>query len=1487
MRIFLLSLILCISTWSWAQTPSAFSDKPEEFVEEITDYLKSVKREETKETAERFGHHYGSGNVPSEWLTSIIKNTQLMLGERFKAWPHFELYFRIINNAITQEYPTNKFNSWNRVIHDMLVSADVSRRDVEAFLDFSLGFLGERALHISKSRTWFVDNTNYEFRFSNKVPSIYFPALELMGQTQGDSVKIVETQGSYYPLSHQWNGSKGKVTWAGTELDPRSTYVTFDAYQLSLESSDFTIDSVKLFFTTMFSEPLLGQLIVKLSINETGQSEKYPQFISYNKRIELPDFMEGVRFVGGFKLAGSNIQGSGNTEFPAILYFYGGGDSILAKALSPTYIISPKSAYSNRADLTIYYKEDSIVHPGVNMRYVTKDRLLVANQGETGIGQAPFTDTYHDLEMHFDRLVWDMDEPNMYFTMSVAGTKSPAYFYSLNFYDEETFEQYRGVTSYNPLSEIRQVTAIMGTNVVPADRIAKKIHRDLSVQQIEGLLYRLVKDGFVRYDAETQMVTVLDKVDRYVLANAEAMDHDVIRMESSTDTINAIFNQKTSELRINGVYSVTLNHRHFVHLFPKGEKLKVTENRDMSWDGTLFGGMLDFFGRDFFFNYDRYDVQVVDTDSMVFNIPTGEEDEYGAPVVEPLKTVFSGVTGVLEIDQPYNKAGFQELIGYPRFVSESPAYVYYDTKTQHGDKYGRDSFNFEIEPFEIDSLNEFNFFTQEFKGAFNSAGIFPKLEETLSLREDKSLGFVATTPPEGFDLYKGLGRYYETIDLSNRGLRGNGKIEYLGGELRSNDFLFMPDSMYALNADFSMDRGKRDSVSYPTVNADSVQVFWEPYNDSMVIQAVTKPIDMFDGHSTMKGELELNQMGLKGRGRLEWADAIVTGEDINFSGFGFRSDTIRLQIKSIDEDKVAFDLPDVKAYVDFDKNLGHFLSNDDSIPTELPFNLYQTTMDEFTWDMGNKEIEFKSHEGKEYSVFQSVHSGQDSLNFLAEHATYDLNNYELTAHGVPYINVADSRVVPGDGDVTVGEGAKMKTLEGATVLMDSSRQQFKIRDASVNILGRLDMKGTGYLDYVNRSGEKQPIQITEMGVYNRSREDTVYSFANGFVPDSQNFKLDPQIFFKGRTSIHSKEDFIKFKGVSMLNIKDTGTVRTSWFKIEDHVDPNDVQITASKAVTERNDSCYSGIFKQTDSTNLYSLLMGRKKLYIDNSIFKAYGKLKYDQATQEYIVADTGRLNGTTNQGNLFRYNDATGNIYANGKTNLDIDLGIANLEAIGTIEKKKLDSLYRLDMMLALDFYIPEDVTNVMQDDFVNITFSNDDMDVTDPTFKQALAQLLGSDEELDKMYEEYNKTGVLDLPKGFDAPKFILTDVSMVWDEYTSTFLGVGEVGLAWFNGKFIGKVMKCFVEFGYRRSEDYVNIYFESRREELWTFLNYKNKKLSAISSNVNLNTHITNVKINDRRYKTDEGIQTFGLATDFTKQKFVQQMEYFREYLKGEE
>ena len=75
-----------------------------------------------------------------------------------------------------------------------------------------------------------------------------------------------------------------------------------------------------------------------------------------------------------------------------------------------------------------------------------------------------------------------------------------------------------------------------------------------------------------------------------------------------------------------------------------------------------------------------------------------------------------------------------------------------------------------------------------------------------------------------------------------------------------------------------------------------------------------------------------------------------------------------------DADEFALSTSNLNADVDFDEQVGLFKANDEFLETTLPYNQYQTTMNEFTWDMKNQTIEFATEEGKKQGRLVAKHT---------------------------------------------------------------------------------------------------------------------------------------------------------------------------------------------------------------------------------------------------------------------------------------------------------------------------------------------------------------------------------------------------------------------------------------------------------------------------------------------------------------------------------
>ena len=111
------------------------------------------------------------------------------------------------------------------------------------------------------------------------------------------------------------------------------------------------------------------------------------------------------------------------------------------------------------------------------------------------------------------------------------------------------------------------------------------------------------------------------------------------------------------------------------------------------------------------------------------------------------------------IDAPKNHSGFGKASTFPQFQSFKESYTYYDKKTIFKGVYDRDKFYYKLDPFTMDSLDNFRNEGLIFEGEFSSAGIFPTFREQLSLQPDYSLGFVRKTPPGGFQVYGGKAKF--------------------------------------------------------------------------------------------------------------------------------------------------------------------------------------------------------------------------------------------------------------------------------------------------------------------------------------------------------------------------------------------------------------------------------------------------------------------------------------------------------------------------------------------------------------------------------------------------------------------------------------------------------------------------------------------------------------------------------------------------------
>jgi len=192
------------------------------------------------------------------------------------------------------------------------------------------------------------------------------------------------------------------------------------------------------------------------------------------------------------------------------------------------------------------------------------------------------------------------------------------------------------------------------------------------------------------------------------------------------------------------------------------------------------------------------------------------------------------LAGTLYIDVPGNKSGRVDYPDYPIFESRKGGKVFYDHPFTLNRAYKRDGFYYLVDVFRVVNLDNFEPDSMRFKGFLVSGGIFPDIHQPLVTRPDFSLGFEYFTDASGLPMYEGKGRYYNRIDLSNRGLRGNGTIEYLTSLTTSDSIVFYLDSLNGSVKTHEVAE-QLTGTEFPHALVNDAYIHWEPYKDQMFI----------------------------------------------------------------------------------------------------------------------------------------------------------------------------------------------------------------------------------------------------------------------------------------------------------------------------------------------------------------------------------------------------------------------------------------------------------------------------------------------------------------------------------------------------------------------------------------------------------------------------------------------------------------------------
>ncbi len=1486
-----------------------FSTDPAQFLKDVDKTLGEINHPVTKEFLEQFEPNWLT-NFSGAQQSKVVSTCNLILAKGLSAFPDVYGYLLSVHSFVFTNQPTESFESWHSTIDELLNSKNV--RKFQEFIKVCSGFFTDGTVFDFGSHLWRVRGGSYKFVFVKGQPIIEFNNVSLACYIVNrsaddkndiqyfDSTIVRGTNGLLEPLAEKWTGKGGVVDWQKVGLDPKQNFVLVTDYALSLKSTQIESDTVTC-YTQYYPEPLQGKFSDHAQKSNREIDKNNPQFISFSRQVVRKDILPEVDYVGGFAIEGAYFSGLGYGDQLASLVFYKDGlPFVRANALN--FKVGADGARANECEVTVYLNEnDSIYHPGLNLIYDHKTMELARDK--EGLAQAPFSNSFHGLDMYVDKIIWRRGDPNISLDWQHQATRKLATFESKNYFSERVYSEIQGMNQIHPLAAIYGYSYKYDIEVIPLGDAATAMN--LTIEQAIPIILGLANKGFLTYNRNKKTVTPQPKMKKYIDARAGKSDYDHIVIRSNllevekkpetttegspdraaikwnerADSLNkrkaavanfGTINIQSLDLTLNEVDPIEISPEQNVVVFPHAGDLLVKEDLDFLFQGAVMAGKAEFYLDDASFDYEQFRINLIDCSAALLRVKPifGGSDQ-----LVPMYSHFEALKGHISIDDPSNRSGTKRKTyhRFPVLESTKESYVFYDHKAVFHGVYDSARFYFKCDPFSFDSLDNFDEYTVAFDGELRSAGIFPVFREKIRIQEDYSFGFKTIAPAGGFNFYGAGAKFDKEIRLSNEGLRGAGEIDFVTSHSVSENFIFFPDSTMGLSKYTNRGQTSSEGISVPDVVCDAAMVTYVPKQQILKAKSEKAPLLFFNKEATMNGFTYLTPKGMTGKGLMYFKDAELGSRNFSYERWLILADTsdFNLQSKGVGDEVVdggeknplSFNTKNVQARVDFEARKGEFKSNAGESKVEFPKNQYICFMDMFTWYMDQDEMELSKTDIEintdldlAGSNFFSVHPDQDSLNFAAPKAKFDLKTHTIRCAKVEAVDVADARIFPPDQMVIIRKKAEMDPFDSAKIVANNVTKYHTIMDAHVLITARRAYKASGNYPYIDSKGLEQKIFFGDI------HPDTTFNtVALGDITQERNFSISDKFDFYGRAELKASDQFLTFDGATRIRHQ-CSQFAQNWLKFRAEIDPNNILIPVDKDMKDLDGKPIAvGLVLRTntirDSLGIYPAFLSSLERIDDKVVFTSHGELNFNEAAGEFRIATAEKLINRADTGNYISLHLESCSMEGDGLIDLCMDLPDVTFKSYGTVSYDNATKETKLNISGGLDFFYDKRAMQYMTDAIMAST-SLTGIDFDRTTLSQAITEL-DSKEEAENIKSDYLIKGKVNkLPKEMETPIY-LTNLRLTWSKDHTGFVSQPISGIAGLYGQPILKdfTVRFYVNYfvlGDKGPKMGVHIEMPAVEERPGTFYFYqfeklkKDTKLSVITSDDQLAAYMSLLK-----------------------------------------
>lgn len=1489
-----LSLILITFLYQIVYS-QVFPEEPEKFIKTFNQQLTYTGeiRVGGKAIDKEFREFWETDSLTLDEKKAFISTANLMAVKGCKAYPDFVC---LADNAMwfnRKRLDRGQYNNYEKALIDLLNDGKRPKLDkISDYLQNINALITKNIVSKGARNYWKAENNSFLIKYDKEI-KITFDNINLVGYQGVDSLKIYKTDGVYSPVSNSWVGKGGTVSWERVGYGLDSIEAKLANYTIDLRSITYTADSVLFTNTMFFKQPMMGKLLDKAGNLDNPSKSDYPRFTSYNQHFELKNIVPGIDYKGGFSINGSSFIGSGTIDELATMTITK-SDTITFTAYSKAFIIDNKKIVTNNCAIILRLGNDSIYHPYLNFKYDIEKRFLELVRTKDDMSKVHFTNSYHEITMDYTWMKWYIDKFKIEFTMiKTPGVPNEVMCESSDYFRLDRYREIQKRDSQHPLAVITGfVSAWSSYPEFYLSELSK--YMGYSSGEVVQMVFDLAYRGFLSYNPETEFIQVYPRAWTFLEAYRNVRDSDVIQFYSKTegDEPNAELSLINFDLKMNGISAVHLSDSQNVKIYPdvKEKRIILKKNRSFTFNGTIQAGQFYFYGSNFKFDYNRFMIELNQCDSMRMAAETDFLDSEGNYKPAIVRNKLEQINGQFFIDEPMNKSGKSDFAEYPKFISKSKTYVYYDRPDVYAGIYKRNEFYFEVDPFELDSIQGYSQKNLHFKGRLFSGNIFPPIEETLVLRNgDFSLGFNTQTGPVGLPLYGGKATYWHEIDLSNKGLRGTGKIDYDASTMKADYLIFFPKYMDGHSETFEIKKQKAP-IEYPSVLGKDNTLRWNVEDDEFFVKKDTTDFKMYDNQAILDGNVILTSTGLQGEGSLHIDKANLKSNQFKFKTDVFDADTADFNLYTVTILNTDFESDNVNAHVDFLDRKGVFRTNGEKTIWKFPKNKYISEMNEMTWYMDQEELaisadsdvlakletvdaEKSPNEWEDIFLegpkFISVHPNQDSLTFVAPRAKYNYKEHIIYAEGVKFIRVADATIYTDDGFITIEPDAVMRPLKNAKIIANATTRYHTIYNAVVSIYGKRTYTAYGDYDYMDNTKNPQKIHMSKVGV-----DASGQTFGTGNVVEPDNFKISPQFGFQGEAKLYANNPDLEFNGATKI-VADCDTMMINWIKFKAFIDPDDVYIPIDSVPYNFNNARLIAGLVLSNTNSVYPSFLGKKRNQYDQELFKTHGFLYYNKDEGKYIIASKDKIAEPALPGNYMHIHKNICNVYGEGKFNFSNDFGLFAPNAIGNFLYYPDKDTTEFNLSLIMDAYFNDAAFKNMAEK-INATPGLVGLDMRDEVYDKALVEYLGTtvaDEWFSNMsLGNYNK-----FPKQL-SDKFILTDLLFNWQNSLSSFVHYGPIGIASIGKEQVNKYVFGFVRIEKSRRGDIFEMLIEPN-STTWYYFKYSAGTFSVISSDESFNQIVYDSKPAQRELKKDGMYYQYGLGSSTYMKRFKKDMYTF--------